>query len=193
VLELVPGAEHSGVLLLGKGKEYETLAATSELMYDLDHLQVETGQGPCVEAAIDDLIVRTDDFEDEDRWPAYTNAVRKIGLRSALSFKLYTAQRTAGALNIFSFKPSAFDAESEAIGSVLAAHAAAAIVASRQGEQLQSALSSRDLIGQAKGIIMERYNVDAIRAFDMLRELSQSGNVKLVDIAKQVIDTRGNG
>ncbi|CAN5489087.1 GAF and ANTAR domain-containing protein [soil metagenome] len=193
VLELVPGAEISGVLLLGKGKAYETLAPTADLMFDLDHAQVSTGQGPCVEAALDDLIVRTDDFEDEERWPDYTPKVLMMGLRSALSFKLYTAQRTAGALNIFSSKPNAFDAESEAIGSVLAAHAAAAIVASRQGEQLQSALSSRDLIGQAKGIIMERYKVDALRAFDMLRELSQSGNVKLVDIAKQVIDTRGDG
>jgi GAF domain-containing protein len=160
-------------------------------MYKLDHMQVVSGQGPCVEAAVDDLIVRTDDFETETRWPDYSKQVLGLGVRSALSFKLYTAQRTAGALNIFSTEPHAFDAESEAIGSVLAAHAAAAIVASRQEEQLQSALSSRDLIGQAKGIIMERYDVDAVRAFEMLRELSQSGNVKLVDIAKQVIDTRG--
>jgi GAF domain-containing protein len=191
VLELVPGAEHAGLLLLGRGGKYETLVPTADVMYKIDHLQIVTGQGPCVEAAVDDLIVRTDDFETETRWPDYSKQVLGLGVRSALSFKLYTAQRTAGALNIFSTEPHAFDAESEAIGSVLAAHAAAAILASRQEEQLQSALSSRDLIGQAKGIIMERYDVDAVRAFEMLRELSQSGNVKLVDIAKQVIDTRG--
>jgi GAF domain-containing protein len=191
VLDLVPGAEFSGLLLLGKGNKYETLAPTDDVMFKLDHMQVITGQGPCVEAAVNDLIVRTDDFEQEQRWPEYSPLVVELGLRSALSFKLYTARRTAGALNIFSTKPNAFDAESEAIGSVLAAHAAAAIVASRQEEQLQSALTSRDLIGQAKGIIMERYNVDALRAFDMLRELSQSGNVKLVEVARQVIDTRG--
>ncbi|AQA02235.1 hypothetical protein BVC93_07095 [Mycobacterium sp. MS1601] len=191
VLELVPGAEYAGLLLLGKGGKYETLVPTDDLMYKLDAMQISTGQGPCVEAAIDDLIVRTDDFEQEVRWPEYSKLVVDIGIRSALSFKLYTAQRNAGALNIFSSQVKAFDAEAEAIGSVLAAHAAAAIVASRQEEQLQSALSSRDLIGQAKGIIMERYNVDAVRAFEMLRELSQSENVKLVDIAKQVIDTRG--
>ena len=112
-------------------------------------------------------------------------------MRSALSFKLYTSQRNAGALNIFSFEPEAFGPEDEGVGQVLAAHAAAAILASRQGEQLQSALSSRDLIGQAKGIIMERYNVDAVRAFELLRELSQTENVKLVDVAKRVIDTSG--
>jgi len=191
VLELIPGAEYAGLLLLGRGGKYETLVPTDDLMYQLDEMQIRTGEGPCVEAAVDDLIVRTDDFECELRWPEYSPLVAKVGIRSALSFKLYTAQRNAGALNIFSTEVKAFDAEAEAIGSVLAAHAAAAIVASRQEEQLQSALSSRDLIGQAKGIIMERYQVDAVRAFEMLRELSQSENVKLVDIAKQVIDTRG--
>ena len=76
---------------------------------------------------------------------------------------------------------------------MLAAHAAAAILASREGEELQSALSTRDRIGQAKGIIMERYNVDDMRAFEMLRKLSQDSNTRLVDIAARVIDTRGDG
>ena len=73
---------------------------------------------------------------------------------------------------------------------MLAAHAASAILASRHGEQLQSALSTRDRIGQAKGIIMERYGVDDMRAFDMLRRLSQESNTRLADVAQQVIDTR---
>jgi AmiR/NasT family two-component response regulator len=74
---------------------------------------------------------------------------------------------------------------------VLAAHAAAAILASRQGEQLESALSTRDRIGQAKGIIMERFGIDDVQAFEMLRRLSQDGNTRLVDVAQRVIDTRG--
>lgn len=87
-----------------------------------------------------------------------------------------------------------FTSQSEATGSVLAAHAAAAIVATRRGEQLASAVFSRDLIGQAKGIIMERYKVDAVQAFDMLRQISQNSNVRLVDIAQHVIDSRdGSG
>ena len=105
------------------------------------------------------MIVRTDDFQREQRWPHYSAEVLKLGLRSALSFKLYTSRSNAGALNIFGVEPEAFGPDDEAVGPVLAAHAAAAILASRQGEQLQSALSSRDLIGQAKGVIMERYNV----------------------------------
>ena len=76
---------------------------------------------------------------------------------------------------------------------MLAAHAAAAILASRQGEELHSALSTRDRIGQAKGIIMERYGVDDVRAFEMLRQLSQDSNTRLVDIAQRVIETRYSG
>ena len=79
----------------------------------------------------------------------------------------------------------------ETTGVVLAAHAAAAIMASRQSEQLESALSTRDRIGQAKGIIMERFGVDDVRAFEMLRRLSQDSNTPLVDVARRVIETRG--
>jgi GAF domain-containing protein len=192
VIDVIPGADLAGFLLISKGGKYETNAPTSDLMYEVDRLQIENQEGPCVEAALDELIVRTDDFQREQRWPHYSAEVLKLGLRSALSFKLYTTQRNAGALNIFGFEPNAFGSEDEGVGFVLAAHAAAAILASRQGEQLQSALSSRDLIGQAKGIIMERFNVDAVRAFEMMRELSQTENIKLVEVAKRVIDTRGD-
>ncbi|MGC2655860.1 MAG: GAF and ANTAR domain-containing protein [Mycobacterium sp.] len=190
-VELIPNAETAGVLLMAKGGKFESLEGTSQLIYELDELQERHGNGPCIDAAVDQLIVRVDDFQTDQRWPGYNEAVCQTGVRSSLSFKLYTGSRTAGALNIFSLKPNAFDQESEAIGSVLAAHAAAALIASRHGEQLQSALTTRDVIGQAKGIIMERYNVDAIRAFEMLRQLSQSMNTRLADIAQRVVDIRG--
>jgi GAF domain-containing protein len=112
------------------------------------------------------------------------------GVLSGLSFKLYTADRTAGALNLFGFQPNAWDNDAETIGMVLAAHAAAALAASREGEQLQSALLTRDRIGQAKGIIMERYGVDDVRAFEMLQQLSQESNTRLNVVADKVIETR---
>jgi GAF domain-containing protein len=190
-MELIPGADTAGVLLIGKGGKWDSVANTSELPHRLDELQMLFNEGPCMEAALDELIVRTDDFRSEDRWPNYSAAVVEIGVLSALSFKLYTSDRTAGALNLFSFKVNAFDAEDETTGVVLAAHAAAAILASRQGEQLVTALSTRDRIGQAKGIIMERFGVDEVQAFEMLRRLSQDSNTRLIDIAQRVIDTRG--
>jgi GAF domain-containing protein len=188
--ELIPGVDTAGVLLVGKNGKYESLAGLTDLPHKLDDLQMTFNEGPCVQAAIDDVIVRTDDFRTEQRWPQYSPAVVEIGVLSGLSVKLYTADRTAGALNLFAFKPNSFDAEDETIATVLAAHAAAAILASRHGEQLQSALSTRDRIGQAKGIIMERYGVDDIAAFEMLKRLSQDSNTRLTDIAQQVIDTR---
>jgi GAF domain-containing protein len=189
--ELIAGTDTAGVLLIAKGGKFESLAGTSGLPHQLDELQMKYNEGPCMEAALDEVVVRTDDFRTEERWPRYSNSVVGLGVLSGLSFKLYTSTRTAGALNLFAFKPNAFDGEAETIGMVLAAHAAAAILASRQGEQLESALSTRDRIGQAKGIIMERYGVDDVQAFDMLRRLSQDTNTRLIEIAQRVIDTRG--
>jgi GAF domain-containing protein len=188
VLELIPRTDAAGVLLITKGGKFETHAGTSELPRRLDRLQEEFREGPCYTAAVDALIVRTDDFRAETRWPRYSPRVVDIGVLSGLSFKLYTSDNTAGALNLFSFQADAFDSESEAMGSVLAAHAAAAIIASRRGEQLQSALTTRDLIGQAKGVIMERYHVDAVRAFELLRQLSQTSNTKLIDVAQRIVE-----
>ena len=190
-MELIPGTDTAGVLLVGKGGKFESLAGTDEIPHYLDELQMMFNEGPCVQAALDDVIVRTEDFRDEERWPKYSPAVVEIGVLSGLSIKLYTADRTAGALNLFAFKPHAFDAADETTGVVLGAHAAAAILASRQGEQLESALSTRDRIGQAKGIIMERFNIDDVQAFEMLRRLSQDSNTRLTDVAQRVIDTRG--
>ncbi|MGV0838207.1 GAF and ANTAR domain-containing protein [Mycolicibacterium thermoresistibile] len=187
---LIAGTDTAGVLLVGKGGKFESLAGTSDLPPQLDELQMTFQEGPCVQAALKETVLRTDDFRTEQRWPKYAPAAAEMGILSGLSFKLYTADRTAGALNLFAFTPHAFDAEAEAIGAVLAAHAAAAIMASQQGEQLESALTTRDRIGQAKGMIMERYGVDEIQAFNMLRRLSQESNTRLIDIAQQVIDTR---
>jgi GAF domain-containing protein len=188
-LEIIPGVDAAGVLLIAKGGKFETHAGTAEIVHELDSLQDAFGEGPCAEAAVDELIVRTEDFRVEQRWPRFSREAAKRGVRSGLSFKLYTGTNTAGALNLFAFEPSVFDSQAEATGSVLAAHAAAAILASRRGEHLESALASRDVIGQAKGIIMERFKVDAVRAFELLRELSQTGNTKLVKVAQGVVDT----
>jgi GAF domain-containing protein len=191
-LQLIPGVDVAGVLLVKKGGEFESLGDTNGLAGQLDQLQHDFGEGPCSDAALKQTIVRSDDLREEPRWPKYAPAAVQLGVLSSLSFKLYTSDRTAGALNLFSFTAGVWDTEAETIGSVFAAHAAAAIMAGRHGQQMQSALSTRDRIGQAKGIIMERYGVDDIRAFELLRRLSQESQSKLVDIAERVVETRGD-
>lgn len=192
-VELIPGADLAGVLLVKKGGDFESHAETDSLVAKLDSLQHDFSEGPCAEAALRQTIVRSDDLRSESRWPRYAPAAVELGVLSGLSFKLYTADRTAGALNVFSYHAHVWDTEAETTGAILAAHAATAILAQRQGEQLQSALLSRDRIGQAKGIIMQSYGVDDVRAFEMLRRISQETQTKLADIAQRVIDARGEG
>jgi len=170
-----------------------TSAGTHDVVAELDRLQIASGEGPCDEAALHETIVRSGDLRGEKRWPRFAPGAVERGVLRALSFKLYTADRTAGALNLFGFQPGPWEAEAETIGAVLAAHAAAAILAGRHSQQMQTALSTRDRIGQAKGFIMERYGVDGIRAFEMLRALSQERQTKLADIARLVVETRGDG
>lgn len=188
-VELIPGVDTAGVLLLRKNG-FDSLAGTMDIPHRLDQLQMKFNEGPCIQAAVNDVVVRTDDFRDEVRWPQYSPAVVEVGVLSGISFKLFTADQTAGALNFFGFKPHTWSNEDETIGGVLAAQATAAILANQHGRQLETALLTRDRIGQAKGIIMERYQVDDIRAFDMLRVLSQESNTKLAEVAAKVIDTR---
>jgi GAF domain-containing protein len=192
-VELIPGADLAGVLLVKKGGDFESHAETDSLVAKLDRLQHDFGEGPCAEAALQHTIVRSDDLRSESRWPQYAPAAVELGVLSGLSFKLYTADRTAGALNVFGHHADVWDTEAETTGAILAAHAATAILAQRQGEQLQSALLSRDRIGQAKGIIMQSYGVDDVRAFEMLRRISQETQTKLADVAQRVIDARGEG
>lgn len=189
-VELIPGVDTAGILLVQKGNQFDSVAGTTDLPHQLDTLQMSFGEGPCIHAALADAIVRTDDFHAETRWPRYAPGAVRLGVLSGLSFKLYTADRTAGALNLFGFQPVKWTSEAETVGSVLAAHAAAAVIAAQQEQHLNTALLTRDRIGQAKGIIMERYQVDDVRAFQMLRKLSQEANTKLGDIAQQVIDSR---
>ncbi|OBK31584.1 histidine kinase [Mycobacterium asiaticum] len=189
-VELIPGADTAGVLLIRSNGQFESLGDVTELPAKLDALQHDLQEGPCAQAAMKETVVRTDDFRVERRWPRYSPAAVELGVLSGLSFKLFTAERTAGALNLFGFEPNVWDTDAETIGTVLAAHAATALLAGRHSANMQAALVSRDRIGQAKGVIMERFGVDEIRAFEMLRTLSQESNSKLVDVAQRVLDTR---
>jgi GAF domain-containing protein len=187
-VDLIPAADLAGVLLIKGGGDFESVADTDTLVAQLDELQHDFSEGPCHDAALKQTIVRTDDLRDEPRWPQYAPAAVERGVLSSLSFKLYTAERTAGALNLFSFRSDVWDTEAETIGSVFAAHAAAAIMAGRHGQQMQSALSTRDRIGQAKGIIMERFHVNSARAFELLTRLSQVRNTPVRQVAQELVD-----
>ncbi len=183
----VPGAEYASVTLVSRDGAIETPIVVGDLAGKSDALQRELGEGPCVRAAISDETVWIDDMHTEERWPRFAAAAAELGVASMVCFTLYIDGPEFGALNLHSTQVDAFGPESRSIGELFAAHAATSFAAVREREQLRTALTSRDLIGQAKGMIMERFKIDADAAFTLLARLSQDSNTKLVDIAKQIV------
>lgn len=196
-LENVAGTDHAGVLLVdARSRTLTTVAPTDDVMIALDQLQQETGEGPCLRAASgqaagDETMVAVDEIATDPRWPRLSaRTVAETPARSSVSFRLFTHQGTLGALNLFSDTANAFDDESREVGRVFATHAALAVFRTRQQGDFRSALASRDLIGQAKGVIMERFGIDAVEAFALLRRLSQDGNTPLTEVARRLVETR---
>lgn len=191
---LIEGVDYADVLLIDNG-EFRSVAPTSPIATRLDTAQRELFEGPCLQAALADVVVRSPDLRNDPRWPQFGVVAAELGVGSALSFQLYTQPRGAGALNLFGHSTGSLDPDAEAIGAMLATHAATLIMSTARRQQFTSALASRDVIGQAKGIIMERFHLDAGRAFDLLTRLSQERNTPVREIAQQLVDrtTRGHG
>ena len=187
-VETVDGCDYAGISLL-KGTKGSTPVASDEVVRAVDAIQYETGEGPCLDAIRDHEVFETGDMAREHRWPHFaTQAHAATGVTSMLCFRLFVAGDTLGALNLYSKAEDAFDEHSRAVGVVFAAHAAIAMSTAIHEEQMDEALASRDLIGQAKGILMAREGVNADEAFDMLRRASQRLNLKLRDVAGGIVD-----
>jgi transcriptional regulator with GAF, ATPase, and Fis domain len=185
----VPGAQHAGLTVVERRREVSTPAATDDLVRRVDRAQYETGQGPCLDAAYERQTVRLPDMACEDRWPEFSRRALKCGVRSMLCFQMYVVGDDLGALNLYSGDTDAFDDESEHVGLLFASHAAVAMAGARKERNLIRAISMRDLIGQAKGILMERHRLTADQAFALLVRASQRTNVKLAEIARRLAET----
>jgi hypothetical protein len=184
---------------LSERSGYRTAASTDAAATTVDRLQYQVDEGPCLEA-FHAAMVYAQSFPDE-RWPALASRPTESGVQSALSYRLAaassgTADSGGGSLNSYGVIPYAFNDPAQEIGLILAAHASVAVrtVGERSnlqslGRDLQHALLSRDVIGQAKGILMERLKVTPEDAFDLLRRASQHLNVKLRDVARGLAET----
>lgn len=185
----VPGAEFAGITVTTNRDSLRSHVATDPLVAVHNGIQVTHQEGPCLHAAWDQPIVRVNDLTAEHRWPKYAlDAVSQTPFRSIVSFRLYTANETLGSMTLYSRTPHAFTPEAEEIGELYAAQAAVAWAVTERNVQFRSALASRDIIGQAKGMIMERFDIDAAQAFSLLRKLSQDSNVPLATIAAELVN-----
>ncbi len=183
----VPGVDHAGISVCRRRGTIETKAATDPLVLQLDQLQYELGDGPCLEAIWDEGVVLVEDARAELRWPRFMARAVALGLQSQLGLRLYVEGETLGGLNLYSSEAYSIDAESQHVAELFATHAALALGRVRREDDLNSALESRTVIGQALGIVMERHGVDEALAFQYLASLSQHSNTKLRDVAAELV------
>jgi len=191
--DALPGFDQIGISLMDRKGNVETKAATGDLVWTLDKLQYELGEGPCVETLHDRTIVEAPDVRHDQRWPRYVPRAVAEGLKAQLALKLYLDDEgTLGGLNIYSTTREDIDPEAVHMAELFAAQAAIALGYAKERENLNEALHSRKVIGQAIGLVMERYQLTEDRAFAFLVRASSHSNIKLRDIAQTMVD-KANG
>lgn len=185
-IALVPGTQEGSISMVHQRRRVTSEAPSGELPRLMDQFQEETGQGPCLDSVYEQETVRVVDLATEPRWPDLAARAGEVGIHGVLCFQLFVHGQDLGALNLLSREVDAFGDESEHVGLLLASHAAIAVADALRIEGVTRALGNRDVIGQAKGILMERFKVTPGRAFELLTQVSQDTNRKLVDVAEEL-------
>jgi hypothetical protein len=190
----IEGCDLAGVFLV-EGGVVTTRARTSPLVVDVDGLQHRTGEGPGLDAVTLGTPYYADDLGEEPRWPRFSSQAVAAGIRSVFAVPL-SVDSPVGALNLYAQLPGAFGVVDRARGVLLAALASLAVSSAqsheddeRRAANLHAALVTREVIGQAQGILMERERITPDQAFDVLRRASQRLNRKLHEIAQSLVDT----
>jgi hypothetical protein len=198
-LDALPGCVASGVTILGNA--VPTLHITSDAVAQrLDELQFELGHGPAVDAVDGGVPVGAADLAQDHRWAGLAAAARDLGICSTLAYGLSVPRedhwQPLGVFTLYAEEPAGFDGEASELGDLLATYLAVAAGfdrdrtdLARREAALHRALGTRDVIGQAKGILMERRHLRAGEAFDILRRTSQRLNVRLNQVAEQLAET----
>jgi len=187
---LVPEADQVS-LTIRTPRGHKTLASSDALAEEADALQYALGEGPCVEIADTGGWLRSGDVPTDSRYPAWGPRAGELGVQSLLAVAVTDRDEPMGALNLYSGRSGAFaDRDVVDLALVYAVHATTALSSARRASTLQTAVSSRHVIGMAQGIAMERYGIDQHQSFELLRRLSSTTNVKLRDVATQIVETR---
>ena len=190
VVGLVEGCDHVGVTV-AEGSRLLTPACSDDVVRRGDALQQELGEGPCLDSVRLEHTVISTDLAREQRWPRWSARAREeLGVRSMLAVLLFTDRDTWGALNFYGDRPEAWTDDDIDTAHALAGHLAVAVADAHEIAHRGRAMLNRTVIGQAEGILMERYGLDADQAFAYLRRISQGRHVKLADVAADLVATR---
>jgi GAF domain-containing protein len=183
----------AGIMLVGPDDSVLTPVSTAEAINKAHDLQIEFGEGPCLEVitAVSDHYLTQDAASDPD-YPQWGPAVAELGFSSIISVVLGTDEHRYGSLNLYAEQKNAFGPDDLALAEIFARHAAVALASAHEGHKLKAELDARKLIGQAQGILMERFNLDADRAFDLLRQHAQARDVGLRAVSDWIVQNRSN-
>jgi transcriptional regulator with GAF, ATPase, and Fis domain len=192
-VQVLPVFAHTAISIVQGGGRIDTPASSDDVGRAVDKIQYEAGEGPCLDAIKDHDVFVTGDLASEDRWPLFSSrVVAETGVRSMLALRLFIADETFGAINFYAESVDGFDEEAEALGGVLAAHAAVAMSAANehvQVEHLEEALVTNRVIGTAIGILMAQSHVDRETGFRLLSTASQRMNIKLRALAEIIVSS----
>lgn len=186
----------AGILLGDPNGELHVFASSSEQSRLLELLQVEADVGPCLEAYRSGQTVPVEDLAAvADRWPVFAERAAEYGFRALVALPLRLRNERVGALNLFLHDAGPISSADVAVGQALADVATIGILHQRilsrselVNQQLQTALNTRLIIEQAKGVLAERGNVDMDRAFNLLRAHGRRTSRRLADLAREVVD-----
>jgi hypothetical protein len=187
--EVVPGVEQASISIRHQDGTLETLAPTDPIAVEADLVQHELAEGPCFDAAPGELITYAADLADEPRWPTYGPKAAALGFHSQMAARLYDEPRARAGLNLYAVEPGALDG-SRAYAEAFACVARVALIQARGRHTIAGALQTREVIGKAVGMVMERYNISDDLAFTYLVRRSQTSNTKLRDVAAEIVATR---
>jgi ANTAR domain/GAF domain len=190
----VEGCDFAGIVVV-HGQKIFTRAQSHVIVSAVDALQQEAGDGPCLDAIAEGHTVYADDLAESDRWSFFGPAATAKGIRSMLTLSL-ASNGVDGALNLYAQYPRAFGVIDRARALILASMAGLVLSAAqshqveeRRTEDLHAALMTREVIGQAQGILIERERITPDQAFDLLRRASQHLNRKLREVAQDLVET----
>ena len=183
----VPGAE--GVSITEPdGSRIHTLAGNSTLVWAADQAQHDSEEGPCLSAAVGAApLITSNDLPNDPRWPTFGALAARLGVGSILVFRLTSGTVTYGSLNLYGLTPHAFTDTDRQLGQMFAEHAALTMATYRLKTNLEIAMRSRDIIGQAKGILIERFKLTDQQAFQQLKLTSQQTNRRLQVVAEHLV------
>lgn len=183
---VIPGADFASLTLVHPDGSLETLAPTDPVLTSADQLQVELREGPCFDAATDDAMFVAEDLANDLRWPHYGPKVAALGIMAQMAIDLRHPGRTRAALNLYSRRTWVFVDDLDT-AELFAMHASLVLGYANASDHFRHALNSRTTIGQALGIIMERYQLNEQRAFQFMTRVSQDSNIKLREVAADIV------